>query len=99
MFCQSSSTRGCGARASSRSAARVCPEAAIAIPAGGSPVAVLEPNQRLVYLCQQPALQVPRQEVLVIQKLLLEGDENQFWERANRVGPALGRGFGRRLLG
>ena len=69
------------------------------IPAGGSPVAALEPDGRLLYLCLQPALPVPRQELLVIQKLLLEGDEDEFWRRANRVGRALGRGFGRRLLG
>ena len=43
------------------------------IPAGGSPVAALEPDGRLVYLCLQPVLPVPRQELLVIQKLLLEG--------------------------
>jgi hypothetical protein len=69
------------------------------IPAGGSPVAALEPDGRLVYLCLQPVLPVPRQELLVIQKLLLEGDEDAFWQRANRVGRALGRGIGRRLLG
>ena len=69
------------------------------IPAGGSPVAALEPDGRLLYLCLQPALPVPRQELLVIQKLLLEGDEDAFWQRANRVGRALGRGIGRRLLG
>ena len=69
------------------------------IPAGGSPVAALEPDGRLVYLCLQPVLPVPRQELLVIQKLLLEGDEDAFWQRANRVGRALGRGVGRRLLG
>jgi hypothetical protein len=69
------------------------------IPAGGSPVAALEPDGRLVYLCLQPALPVPPQELVLIQKLLLEGDEDEFWQRANRVGRALGRGFGRRLLG
>jgi hypothetical protein len=68
------------------------------IPAGGSPVAALEPDGRLVYLCLQPEVPVPRDEVLVIQKLLLEADEDAFWQRANRVGRALGRGFGRRLL-
>ena len=60
---------------------------------------MLEPDGRLVYLCLQPAQPVPRRELLVIQKLLLEGDEEAFWQQANRVGRALGRGFGRRLLG
>jgi len=35
---------------------------------------------------------------VVVQKLLLEGAEEEYWRRANRVGRALGRGFGRRLL-
>ena len=69
------------------------------IPAGGSPVAALEPDGRLVYLCLQPARRVPREELVVIQKLLLEGAEDEFWQQANRVGRALGRGFGVRLLG
>ena len=78
---------------------RRVPGRAYRIPAGGSPVAALEPDGRLVYLCLQPALPVPPQELVLIQKLLLEGDEDAFWQRANRVGRALGRGFGRRLLG
>jgi hypothetical protein len=68
------------------------------IPAGGSPVAALEPDGRVVYLCLQPAEPIPREELVVVQKLLLEGAEEDYWRRANRVGRALGRGFGRRLL-
>jgi hypothetical protein len=68
------------------------------IPAGGSPVAALEPDGRVVYLCLQPAEPIPREEIVVVQKLLLEGAEEEYWRRANRVGRALGRGFGRRLL-
>jgi hypothetical protein len=68
------------------------------IPANGSPVAALEPDGRVVYLCLQPAEPIPRQELVVVQKLLLEGAEEDYWRRANRVGRALGRGFGRRLL-
>lgn len=69
------------------------------IPVNGSPVASLEPDGRVVYLCLQPAEPIPRQELVVVQKLLLEGAEEDYWRRANRVGRALGRGFGRRLLG
>ena len=69
------------------------------IPSGGSPVAALEPDGRVVYLCLQPAEPIPRQELVVVQKLLLEGAEDDYWRRANRVGRALGGGFGRRLLG
>ena len=69
------------------------------IPAGGSPVAALEPDGRVVYLCLQPAEPIPRPEVVVAQKLLLEAAEDDYWRRANRVGRAMGRGFGRRLLG
>jgi hypothetical protein len=78
---------------------RISPGRRYWIPAGGSPVAALEPDGRLVYLCLQPAQPVPRQELVVIHKLLLEGAEDEFWRRANQVGRALGRGFGRRLLG
>ena len=69
------------------------------IPAGGSPVAALEPDGRVVYLCLQPTEPIPRVELVVVQKLMLEGAEEDYWRRANRVGRALGRGFGRRLLG
>jgi hypothetical protein len=30
---------------------------------------------------------------------MLEGAEAEYWQQANRVGRAMGRGFGRRLLG
>ena len=69
------------------------------IPRRGSPVAVLEPSGRVVYLCLQPETPVAPQELVVVHKLLLEGAEAEYWERANRVGRAMGRGFGRRLLG
>lgn len=69
------------------------------IPRGGSPVAVLEPNGRVVYLCLQPETPVAPQELMVVHKLMLEGAETDYWERANRVGRPMGRGFGRRLLG
>jgi hypothetical protein len=69
------------------------------IPANGSPVAVLEPNGRVVYLCLQPESPIPRKELVVVHKLLLEADEAGYWQRANRVGRAMGRGFGRCLLG
>jgi hypothetical protein len=69
------------------------------IPAAGSPVAVLEPDGCLVYLCLQPAVGLPRNELIVVQKLMLEGAEADYLLRANRVGRPMGRGFGRRLLG
>ena len=69
------------------------------IPRRGSPVASLEPDGRVVYLCLQPATPVAEQELVVVHKLLLEGAEADYWRRANRVGRAMGRGFGRRLLG
>jgi hypothetical protein len=79
-------------------ASRAHPGRTYRIPAGGSPVAALEPDGRVVYLCLQPAEPIPREEIVVVQKLLLEGAEDEYWRRANRVGRALGRGFGRRLL-
>jgi hypothetical protein len=69
------------------------------IPRRGSPVASLEPDGRVVYLCLQPSTPVAESELIVVHKLLLEGAEADYWQRANRVGRAMGRGFGRRLLG
>jgi hypothetical protein len=69
------------------------------IPRRGSPVAVLEPNGRVIYLCLQPEAPVDPRELVVVHKLLLEGAEADYWQRANRVGRAMGRGFGRQLLG
>ena len=78
---------------------RIKPGRTYRIPAGGSPVAVLEPDGRVVYLCLQPAEPLPGAELPVIHKLLLEADEVDYWKKANRVGRAMGRGFGRRLFG
>jgi hypothetical protein len=69
------------------------------IPRRGSPVAVLEPDGHVKYLCLQPATPIADPELVVVHKLLLEGAEREYWQRANRVGRAMGRGFGRRLLG
>jgi len=69
------------------------------IPRRGSPVAVLEPDGKVKYLCLQPETPVARGELVVIHKLLLEGAERDYWLKANRVGRPMGRGFGRRLLG
>jgi hypothetical protein len=69
------------------------------IPRRGSPVAVLEPTGRIVYLCLQPETPVAPAELLLVHKLLLEGAEDEYWQRANRVGRPMGRGMGRRLLG
>ena len=69
------------------------------IPRRGSPVAVLEPSCRVLYLCLQPETPVAERELMVVHKLLLEGAEDDYWQRANRVGRAMGRGVGRRLLG
>jgi hypothetical protein len=65
---------------------------------GGAPVAVLEPDGRVLYLCLQPATPVAEQEQVLLHKLMLEGAEEDYWRRANRVGRIMGRGFGRRLL-
>ncbi|HEY2593399.1 MAG TPA: hypothetical protein VGK33_05840 [Chloroflexota bacterium] len=69
------------------------------IPRRGSPVAVLEPDGHVKYLCLQPETPVAGPELMVVHKLMLEGAEGDYWEKANRVGRPMGRGFGRRLLG
>jgi hypothetical protein len=69
------------------------------IPRRGSPVAVLEPDGRVSYLCLQPETPLAAPELVVVHKLLLEGAERDYWQKANRVGRPMGRGMGRRLLG
>jgi hypothetical protein len=59
----------------------------------------LEPTGRVDYLCLQPDAPVARGDLVLIHKLLLEGAEAYYLQRANRVGRPMGRGFGRRLLG
>ena len=61
------------------------------IPRRGSPVAVLEPSGRVLYLCLQPETPVAQQELVVVHKLMLEGAEDEYWQRANRVGRAMGQ--------
>jgi hypothetical protein len=68
------------------------------IPRRGAPVAVLEPSGSVLYLCLQPDAPVAPEELLLVHKLLLEGAEDEYWQRANRVGRPMGRGIGRRLL-
>lgn len=68
------------------------------IPRRGSPVAVLEPDGHVKYLCLQPIAPVAGPELVVVHKLMLEGAEDDYWHKANRVGRPMGRGFGRRLL-
>lgn len=53
----------------------------------------------MLYLCLQPETPVAPEELLLVHKLLLEGAEEEYWQRANRVGRPMGRGMGRRLLG
>ena len=68
------------------------------IPRRGAPVAVLEPDGHVKYLCLQPETPVAPPELVVVHKLMLEGAEREYWQKANRVGRPMGRGFGRRLL-
>jgi hypothetical protein len=69
------------------------------IPRRGSPVAVLEPDGHVKYLCLQPETPIATTELVVVHKLMLEAAEEDYWQKANRVGRPMGRGFGRRLLG
>jgi hypothetical protein len=69
------------------------------IPRRGSPVAVLEPDGHVKYLCLQPEMPVASPELVLVHKLLLEGAEQEYWDKANRVGRPMGRGFGHRMLG
>jgi hypothetical protein len=38
-----------------------------------------------IRLCLQPTCSVPEREHVLVHKLLLEGSELEYWQRANRV--------------
>jgi hypothetical protein len=53
------------------------------VPALPGPVKVFEQGKLVAHLCLQPAEPLPRNEVVLVQKVLLEADEDFYWRSAN----------------
>jgi hypothetical protein len=54
------------------------------IPARPGMVTVVDDGKPVVQLCLQPVSFVPEREHVLVHKLLLEGAEREYWQRANR---------------
>ena len=61
------------------------------IPAAGGMVRMLEGGKEVLRLCLQPTTMLPRSDVLLLHKLLLEADEEKYLRTANHFTPAGGR--------
>jgi hypothetical protein len=55
------------------------------VPASHGLVAVLDDGHVTHRLCLMPLRAVPAREYILVHKLLLEGDEDEYWRRANQV--------------
>jgi DNA-binding NarL/FixJ family response regulator len=61
------------------------------IPAAGGMVRMLEGGKEVLRLCLQPTTMLPRGDVVLLHKLLLEADEEKYLRTANHFTPAGGR--------
>jgi hypothetical protein len=73
---------------------RTWPGRVYRIPEDPGMVAVMESGVPVVRLCLLPARDVPEREHIIIHKLLLEGAEAEYWERANHFTGGLRGGLG-----
>jgi hypothetical protein len=55
------------------------------IPAQPGLVIVVDAGEPGIRLCLQPARSLPEPEHVLVHKLLLEGAEREYWQRANRL--------------
>ncbi len=55
------------------------------IPASAGWVCVYEHGRALVNLCVQPIVPLPADDVIALHKLMIEGDEQDYLERANAI--------------
>lgn len=55
------------------------------VPARPGPVTVVEAGKPVMRLCLQPATSLPEPEHVLVHKLLLEGAELHYLQRANRL--------------
>jgi hypothetical protein len=55
------------------------------VPASPGLVTVLEGGEPVMRLCLQPTRKLPAREQILVHKLLLEGAEDDYWQRANRI--------------
>jgi hypothetical protein len=61
------------------------PERVYHIPARPGVVTVIDAGKPVMRLCLQPAYSLPEHEHVIVHKLLLEGAEQEYWQRANRL--------------
>jgi hypothetical protein len=64
---------------------RLTPGRVYRIPARPGLVTVIDQGQLATRLCLVPARTVPEPELILVHKLLLEGAESEYWQRANRL--------------
>lgn len=64
---------------------RITPGRVYRIPARPGLVTVIDAGGFATRLCLVPARTVPERELILVHKLLLEGDEAAYWQRANRL--------------
>jgi hypothetical protein len=64
---------------------RTTPGRVYRIPARPGLVTVMDAGELAVRLCLMPARTIPEREWILVHKLLLEGAEAEYWQRANRL--------------
>jgi hypothetical protein len=64
---------------------RITPGRVYRIPARPGLVTVIDAGGFATRLCLVPARGVPERELILVHKLLLEGAEDEYWQRANRL--------------
>jgi hypothetical protein len=64
---------------------RATPGRVYRIPARPGLVTVIDSGEFSLRLCLHPAHSIPEREHIVVHKLLLEGAEAEYWQRANRL--------------
>ena len=67
------------------------PEVTYRIPRGPGFVQLFESGQRLVDLCVQPLALLPDDDIVVMHKLQIEGNEQEYLATANRFAPHIER--------
>ena len=64
---------------------RITAERVYRIPASPGLVTVVDSGSPAMRLCLQPSRSLPSQEHVLLHKLLLEGAEDEYWQRAYRM--------------
>jgi hypothetical protein len=64
---------------------RLVPGRSYRVPAWPGRITVIEHGRALNWLCLQPVENVPARELVLLHKLMLEGSEEEYCQRANRT--------------